>query len=450
MALSANTKDFVANLHPDNLRYLFYLVTPNETTYYTVEEVPQFITKVSGWFLILLILEFLVIWVKGHKDGFAYNDTITSISAGLFQQLLKIGGKTSSLACYMYVHEHYRLVDMPIDSSFTWVVAFILEDLGYYLAHRAIHEAGIFWSFHQMHHSSEYYNLSTALRQGAVQEIGVTFFDCLQSFVVPPPMFLTHKLLNTIYQFWIHTELIPNLGPIEFIFNTPSHHRVHHGRNPYCIDKNYGGTLIIWDRLFGTFEPERREEKPVYGLVENVKSFNQLWLQFFEFKYLGWDKGRMTRKSGQPLFPGFLNKIKVIFLPAGYFPGTKTYQFFLWRTKCDTGEGIPRVEKNVVKYNPHLSLQHKFYTFLQFLVVMFVYFNFLKVRQTLPWTTFAMNMLYMISTLQVIGMFFDQHKSAQKLESIRQLCTTLYAVYTFNWPLLFVSLFSECYLMQFV
>uniref|UniRef100_A0A1I8A6X0 Fatty acid hydroxylase domain-containing protein n=1 Tax=Steinernema glaseri TaxID=37863 RepID=A0A1I8A6X0_9BILA len=378
MSLSANTREFIGNLHPSNLRYLFYLVSANETSYYSVEEVPDFITKVSGWFLILLLLEFVVIWIKGHKEGFAYNDTVTSISAGLFQQLLKIGGKTSSLACYIYIYDNYRLVTMPVDWTFTWIVAFFLQDFAYYLGHRAIHEAGIFWSFHQMHHSSEYYNLSTALRQGAVQEIGIAFFDCLQSFIVPPPMFLTHKLLNTVYQFWIHTEMIPSLGPLELVFNTPSHHRVHHGRNPYCIDRNYGGTLIIWDRLFGTFTSERENEKPVYGLVENVKSFNQLWLQFFEFKALGWDKGRLKGRGGNPLFPGIVNKLKAIFFPAGYFPGIRTYQFFLWRTKWNTAEAIPRIEKNVVKYNPHLSAQLKCYTLVQFVVLVFEYYSFIK------------------------------------------------------------------------
>ncbi|TMS34122.1 hypothetical protein L596_001768 [Steinernema carpocapsae] len=362
----------------------------------------------------------------------------------------RVGGKTSSLACFMYIHEHFRLVDLPIDSTFTWIVAFLLEDLGYYLAHRAIHEAGVFWSFHQMHHSSEYYNLSTALRQGAVQEIGVTFFDCLQSFVVPPPMFLTHKLLNTVYQFWIHTEVIPSLGPIEWVFNTPSLHRVHHGRNPYCIDKNYAGTLIIWDRLFGTFEAERREEKPVYGLVDNVKSFNHLWLQFFEFKALGWDKGQMKDENGKPLFPGFLNKLKAAIFPPGYFPGVKTFQFFWWRTMCNSEEGIPQIEANVVKYNPDLSLQHKVYTFVQFVVVTVVYFQFIKIRTALPWFDFSLYMVYMISTLQIIGMFFDHHKIARQLDSLRLFLTVIYAVYILSFPLLTVSFVSGFYLVAFM
>ena len=217
------------------------------------------------------------------------------------------------------------------------------QDFAYYLAHRCIHEAGVFWSFHQQHHSSEYYNLSTALRQGFIQEAGTVFFECLQSVITPPPIFLTHKALNTLYQFWIHTEVIPKLGPLEYVLNTPSHHRVHHGRNPYCIDKNYAGVLIIWDRIFGTFEAERDDEKPAYGLIGNVKSFDALWLQLFEFKALGWDKGRMKNKKGEERFPGLWNKFKAAFGPPGWFPGLPTKQFFWWRCMEDPSKGIPKV-----------------------------------------------------------------------------------------------------------
>ena len=194
-----------------------------------------------------------------------------------------------------------------------------------------------------MHHSSEYYNLSTALRQGFIQEIGTGMVECCQSIIIPPPLFLVHQRLNTLYQFWIHNQIIPKMGPLEYILNTPSHHRVHHGRNPYCIDRNYAGVLIIWDRIFGTFEAERDDEKPVYGLVDNVKSFNQFWLQLFEFKALGYDKGQMKDNDGKELFPGFLGKLIACFGPPGYFPGVKTKHFFWWRCMADPTEGIPPV-----------------------------------------------------------------------------------------------------------
>ncbi|KAE9415272.1 hypothetical protein Angca_008435, partial [Angiostrongylus cantonensis] len=107
----------------------------------------------------------------------------------------------------------------------------------------------------------------------------MVFFDLMQALVIPPNIFIIHRYLNLLYQFWLHTSAVPYLGPLEYFLNTPSSHRVHHGRNPYCIDKNYGGTLIIWDRLFGTYQPERRDEEIAYGLVTPVASFNQIWCQ---------------------------------------------------------------------------------------------------------------------------------------------------------------------------
>jgi alkylglycerol monooxygenase len=170
-------------------------------------------------------------------------------------------------------------------------------DLGYYWFHRMGHgksknlnhsivlisflylEVNLFWATHQTHHSSEYYNLSTALRQGVLQTYFSWIFYLPLALLIPPQIFLIHSQMNLLYQFWIHTDVISNLGPFEYILNTPSHHRVHHGRNPYCIDKNYGGVFIIWDRLFGTFAAERKNEEIAYGLIHPIKTFDPLETQ---------------------------------------------------------------------------------------------------------------------------------------------------------------------------
>jgi alkylglycerol monooxygenase len=137
-------------------------------------------------------------------------------------------------------------------------------------------EVNLFWSTHQAHHSAESYNLSTALRQGVLQNYFSWMFYLPLALIIPPQIFLIHSQMNLLYQFWIHTDIISNLGPFEYILNTPSHHRVHHGRNPYCIDKNYGGVLIIWDRLFGTFAAERENEEIAYGLIHPINTFDPL------------------------------------------------------------------------------------------------------------------------------------------------------------------------------
>ncbi len=147
-------------------------------------------------------------------------------------------------------------------------------------------EVNLFWATHQTHHSSESYNLSTALRQGVLQPYFSWAFYLPLAFFVPPQIFLIHAQMNLLYQFWIHTDIISKLGPFEYILNTPSHHRVHHGRNPYCIDKNYGGVLIIWDRLFGTFAAERENEEIAYGLIHPINTFDPLETQVNTDVYL--------------------------------------------------------------------------------------------------------------------------------------------------------------------
>uniref|UniRef100_A0AC35G608 Fatty acid hydroxylase domain-containing protein n=1 Tax=Panagrolaimus sp. PS1159 TaxID=55785 RepID=A0AC35G608_9BILA len=432
-----------------NLRTMFYIVTPNETTYSRVEDVPDYFEKARPWFLLLVFMEFIVGRLT-DKSHYALNDTITSMNAGILSLLPKIGGRTMSLTLYTYIYENYRFFDVPIDSIWIWIFAFLAHDLAYYLAHRAIHEAGIFWSFHQMHHSSEYYNLSTALRQGCIQEMGTIFFESLQSFITPPPLFLAHKYLNTLYQFWIHTEVIPKLGPLEYILNTPSHHRVHHGRNPYCIDKNYAGVLIIWDKIFGTFELERDAEKPVYGLITNVKSFDALWLQFFEFKAIGWDKGWMKNKKGEDRFPGIWNKIKCVVAPPGWFRGLPTKQFFWWRCMEDPGKGIPKIEKTVVRYSQPLNLYETLYCVALFLTSFGCSTEFYPHRNEMSWQLFFAYSAYLVSNIQAVGYYLDKRPIAIPLDILRLTVTCAYCILQSNISILAYSLISLFYVIYFL
>jgi len=159
-----------------------------------------------------------------------------------------------------------------------WILMFIFVELSYYWAHRMCHEWNVMWAGHNVHHSSDEYNLFTALRQSPIQSLLTPCFYLPFAFFMPLRLFVAHRGINTVYQFWIHTRFIGKMWwPIEYVFNTPSHHRVHHGRNPQYIDKNYGGTLIVFDRLFGTFEPEG--EEVVYGITHMPKSWNPIVLQ---------------------------------------------------------------------------------------------------------------------------------------------------------------------------
>ncbi|KCV67948.1 hypothetical protein H696_05673 [Fonticula alba] len=297
------------------LRRMFYTVFPWEMSFRSLADVPDYIQGAVPFFIGSILVEAVIlVWLRRQEEreqqeaadtsssnpkakpasgrkptrkyklvGFDFFDAVTSMSSGLFMlvfnQLVLNGFE---LRAYAYVFERFRLVTLPSDSLVVWVVGFLGVDLGYYWFHRMAHEINLFWSAgHVVHHSSDAYNATVAVRQSALQLYTSWMFYLPLALVLPPPAFHAHRMLNTLFQFWIHTELIDNIGPLEWILNTPSHHRVHHGRNPYCIDKNYAGTLIIWDRMFGTFEAERRDEEPVsYGLTHVQPTFDPWRVQF--------------------------------------------------------------------------------------------------------------------------------------------------------------------------
>jgi len=181
----------------------------------------------------------------------------------------------------------FRLTDLGT-GWLGWTVAIIGWDFGYYWQHRCEHEVRLLWACHVNHHSSQHYNLSTALRQPWTPWTHVIFYPPLALLGVRPWMILTAAGIDLIYQFWVHTEVIGRLPrPIEWVFNTPSHHRVHHGSNPEYLDRNYGGILIVFDRLFGTFEPEAAPVR--YGLTKNISTFNPFRIAFHEYAAIGRD-----------------------------------------------------------------------------------------------------------------------------------------------------------------
>src|SRR5258708_3727144 len=168
-----------------------------------------------------------------------------------------------------------------LSAAAAWTLALVGWDFAYYWHHRAEHRVRLFWACHVNHHSSRYYNLSTALRQPWTPFLGIVLYPPLAIAGVPPWMIMVSGGLNLIYQYWIHTEVVDRTPAwFEAVFNTPSHHRVHHGSNPEYLDKNYGGALIVWDRLFGSFEPER--EQVVYGLTKNIATYNLVAIAFHE------------------------------------------------------------------------------------------------------------------------------------------------------------------------
>ena len=236
------------------------------------------------FFLLLLVVEALS---YRHLDedrelvGYERRDTRTSLAMGIGNVIVNVGWKLVVVAIYAAL---YELTPLRIDPHawWAWPLLFLADDLAYYWFHRVSHESRVFWASHVVHNSSQHYNLSTALRQTWVPMTYLPFWLPLLLVGFPPWMVLLAQSWSLIYQFGLHTERIGRLpGPVERIFNTPSHHRVHHGSNHRYLDKNYGGILIVWDRLFGTWEPEG--ERVRYGLTKQLRTFNPLHVAFHEY-----------------------------------------------------------------------------------------------------------------------------------------------------------------------
>lgn len=263
-------------------------------------------------FIVLLLLE--LAWsrraqrAKRDIRGYYTKDTIASLSMGLINVVIAGGAKFLSIPFFAILYEH-RVVDVvEATGGWAWVILLVVEDHSYYWFHRMHHEVRLLWACHVNHHSSQYYNLSTALRQAVLTPIsGPIFWAPLPLIGFPPWMVLTAQAWSLLYQFWLHTEAIGTLGPLEWVMNTPSHHRVHHGKNVEYLDKNHAGIFILWDRLFGTFAPERA--RVVYGLTKDIETYNPLRIGFHEFAAIGRDVAKA---------PTIGAKLGYMFMPPGW------------------------------------------------------------------------------------------------------------------------------------
>lgn len=235
-------------------------------------------------YFIFIGIEGFVGWRRGRRI-FRAADVANNLMLGLAQTVFGALAAGFIVGNYALLYEH-RLFDISVSAIWAWVILFLTQDFLYYWFHRVSHRMNLAWIGHAPHHQSEDFNFSVALRQGPFQPLfSSIFYLPLAFFGFPPAMFATVVGINTVYQFFLHTELIRTLGPLEWILNTPSHHRVHHGCNGRYLDKNHGAMLIIWDRMFGSFEPE--EQTPVYGTVKPIATFNPLASTWAPFRDLG-------------------------------------------------------------------------------------------------------------------------------------------------------------------
>ncbi len=273
-----------------------------------IPELPNLIHYAIPFFVFTLIIE-IVINARKNTSAYEAKDAITSISMGIGNVLLGLLSKGMIFAIFFIIYNKFRLFTIPF-TWWAWILILFAEDFIYYWFHRISHENRFFWASHIVHHSSQKYNLSTALRQTWTGSfVSFVFWLPLPLLGFHPVMILAQMSISLIYQYWIHTEFIFKMPKwFESLMNTPSHHRVHHATNPQYLDRNHAGIFIIWDKLFGTFEEE--VEKPIYGLVKNIDTYNPIRVAFQEWVNLFKDSVRSKTSIA--------NKLNYFLKPPGW------------------------------------------------------------------------------------------------------------------------------------
>lgn len=350
-------------------------------------------------FFILIGIE-LAYAIYKKLNYYRLNDSLANLSQGIGSQLVGIFLKTATFYSYLYIYEHWRFYTFP-NSIWTWLFLFIGVDFFYYWFHRLSHEVNALWAAHIVHHQSEEYNLTVALRQSWFQSGFAWIFYLPLAFAgFEPIMFLTVSAFNTLYQFWIHTRLIGNMGPLEWIINTPSHHRVHHGSNPKYIDKNHGGTLIVWDRLFGTFQKE--EEEVVYGITVPLASWNPVWANFHYWVELF----RSARNAVH-----LKDKIYQFVMPPGWYPA---------------GSGDLKVHgKNqpvhYQKFNPQYNKRFNLYILFHFLIALILASTLLFMADHLERIYLIICSIFVITGLISCGAIIENKPRIAAIEFFRHI-----------------------------
>ena len=295
-------------------------------------------------FMAFITVEFLL-GMRGERKLYRFHDAVTNLSCGIGSQLLGLG--TGAVSFLIYGEFARTLAPWQIEDSWlTWIFLLFAVGLGYYCFHRAAHRVNFLWACHAVHHQSEEYNYSVALRQSWFSGFFSWAFYLPIVLVGFSPLSLALvKTVNLLYQFWVHTRLMSKIPGLDWLFNMPSHHRVHHAINPEYIDKNYAGMFIIWDRMFGTFVEER--EEPVYGTVVALESWSPLWANLYYWKAIGALSGRCD---------GVADRIRAWFAPPE------------WRPASLGGDAvIPEVSRDTQRrYDTRASLGLDIYVALQF------------------------------------------------------------------------------------
>jgi sterol desaturase/sphingolipid hydroxylase (fatty acid hydroxylase superfamily) len=361
------------------------------------------------FFLLALLLELIVDRARG-TGLYRANDAINSLSAGTLSSTTGYFTRFVELLVWGYVLENFALIDMRLewfDTSPTgialWVTAALAWDFCYYWAHRFGHEISILWAAHAVHHQSEDYNLSTALRQTSTGFLfGWIFYLPLFLVGFPLEILITVNAVNLIYQFWVHTQVVNRMGVLDRILVTPSNHRVHHAQNQRYIDKNYGGIFILWDRLFGTFEPEGVDEPVVFGVRKPLANWNPFRANLQVYEYLLFD-ARYAKS--------WKDKVSIWFRRTGWRPAEVEAQFPKQNVDLASFE----------KFDPPVPVPVTRYVLAQFVVVVAAILSIGALFATAGAGAVLIPCLLVWAQLYTLGLLNEGRAYAAKFETLRLL-----------------------------
>ena len=349
------------------------------------------------FFLALIGIELLFAWRMGRKV-YRTQDAVTSLSVGTMSQFVLAFGKVATIGIYALMVDKFGTFNFDTGNPLVWIGALVLYDFFYYWNHRAGHEVNLLWAAHVAHHNSEEYNLSTALRQSSTSFLyNWIFYLPMALLGIPLKVFVVAGLIDLLYQFWVHTQLIPKMGWWDRVFVMPSNHRVHHGQNDYCIDRNYGGIWIVWDRLFGTYAEERDGEPVVYGTRKPLASWNPVWSNLQTYASIA-QRVLSTR--------GWNNKLMRVFAgPAWEPPGTPATPAFQAAA--------------FVRYDTPASRWLRLYGVLAMTAGIAFIVHFLVVNTGLPAASRAAYAALMVVSLMCLGMVWSGKRWVLAVEIVR-------------------------------
>ena len=360
----------------------------------------DFVPYAVPFFIALIVVELLADHWRGERN-YRVADAINSLSTGVLSTTTGLLTKGVGILTYAFALKHLALFELSAHSVWTWVFAFVFYDFCYYWLHRMGHERNILWAAHSVHHQSEDYNLSTALRQTSTGFLlSWIFYLPLAVVGVPLVVFISVASLNLLYQFWVHTRHVPKLGWYEWFFVTPSNHRAHHAQNALYMDRNYGGVFIIWDRLFGSFQEEDDNEPVIFGVTTPLASWNPLWANLQFYAQL-WSDARRTESAW--------DKLRIWFMRTGWRP-------------ADVKAKYPMAKPDLSqfrKFEVPLDVRQQIYIALQFAAYVGFGSYLMNFGEGLPTAALVVGWSAMALGLFTLGVALENRPWAFKVELVR-------------------------------